>query len=656
MAGSILPPAYQKTGWEYQGVDLGKVEVELGKVGDELGETWGTRNCRYPEAWGVLLREMREAQDWTQRKLAHEADVNMTTVSHWENGRVDDKAVLSREQALRLAHAFAGRQGGLESATAVCDWLGLIGRTLDETEMTALAAAAGWSTAPERPAAGRYQVAPLPTPYVERTHLLNRARAALLANGYQGLVLLGMAGAGKSTVAGALAMDRAVRASLPHGVLWAAMGPGGGNAQQDACVWKTLACWAQTWRLEVGDDLAEQLRRALEHKRALIVVDGAEEPQDVLPLLVGGPSCRIIVTTRNRDLVRHLPTTFAVLEVGALDQEEEEYLLQALLGAGTRPSTRQELADFAGGNVRGLLVAAREAQITGLERLVHEMGALGRGMTILSPAGVVDPERNLSASLALSYERLRPEEQRCFRALTGLGGPYRFTQEMLATLTDVAGGDEIQAILHRLVDASLVESHGRGYRLPPLLYEYSYWLAQQAGEEIEWWLAEYEGGIVRKWRRWRPSVPLPPGVTRARGWRERLDEVRILLEPAPHFEARIVEAWDLGDAPMAQFLTLLQLIEHQYPARRRITLGLLGAAAGGLLLGGLATVLIPNWAAEIGLWRWLTPGAALLVGAWAWLLGVMQVDLYRLWLWAQARPQADESQGEGGNRSSFPNA
>ena len=45
----------------------------------------------YPEAFGVLLRKLRNAQGWTQRRMGIEADKSPTLISHWENGKVCDK-------------------------------------------------------------------------------------------------------------------------------------------------------------------------------------------------------------------------------------------------------------------------------------------------------------------------------------------------------------------------------------------------------------------------------------------------------------------------------------------------------------------------------------------------------------------------------------
>ncbi len=48
------------------------------------------------------IRELREAQGWSQAELAHRAQVSPSTVYNWESGRFEPKATQLRRVALAL--------------------------------------------------------------------------------------------------------------------------------------------------------------------------------------------------------------------------------------------------------------------------------------------------------------------------------------------------------------------------------------------------------------------------------------------------------------------------------------------------------------------------------------------------------------------------
>ena len=55
------------------------------------------------EVWGVrTIRELREAQGWTQLRLAIEVGVTPVTVYNWERGRYEPKASQFRALARAL--------------------------------------------------------------------------------------------------------------------------------------------------------------------------------------------------------------------------------------------------------------------------------------------------------------------------------------------------------------------------------------------------------------------------------------------------------------------------------------------------------------------------------------------------------------------------
>lgn len=115
-----------------------------------------------------------------------------------------------------------------------------------------------------------------------------------------------------------------------------------------------------------------------------------------------------------------------------------------------------------------------------------------------------------------------PDYRRRYRALGQLPGTSRFTVEIFQAVAELPQKYEAQVTLDYFVGRSLLQVDGKGYRLHPLLFEYARRLLKEAGE---WdpdhrWIQRYTGGLVEEWRRWRPSVPRPSGVSlrEAGGW------------------------------------------------------------------------------------------------------------------------------------------
>jgi hypothetical protein len=108
--------------------------------------------------------------------------------------------------------------------------------------------------------------------------------------------IYGLGGIGKSTLAAALARAPEVLGRFLDGVLWATLG-------QQPDVLSLLTGWIQAlgdydFRPTTIEAATAHLRTLLFDKAALLVVDDAWDPDHVLPFLVGGERCRVLVTTR----------------------------------------------------------------------------------------------------------------------------------------------------------------------------------------------------------------------------------------------------------------------------------------------------------------------------------------------------------------------
>ncbi len=164
-----------------------------------------------------------------------------------------------------------------------------------------------------------------------RDRLFGAIKQRLLNGSGRGWVVLsGLPGVGKSTLAIELAHDPEVLTHFQDGVLWAGLG-----RQPD--VWAMLGSWAAALgvpseviasRATVAE-LATVVHAAIGLRRLLLIVDDAWQVEDLLAFGVGGPHCAQLVTTRLADVAGSLAGDQAI-RVCELDQEDGLNLLAQL--------------------------------------------------------------------------------------------------------------------------------------------------------------------------------------------------------------------------------------------------------------------------------------------------------------------------------------
>ena len=220
-------------------------------------------------------------------------------------------------------------------------------------------------------------------------------------------------------------------------------------------------------------------RARLASRRILVVLDNAADEAQVRPLLPGSAGCGVLITSRNRLLGLE---GVRVIDLDVLEPAQAIRLLGQIAGServAAEPEAAADIVRLCGClplavRVAGArLVARRHRPLSWLaDRLADERRRLDE-------LSVGDLE--VRASLALSYEGLKPELQRAFRLL-GLVRAPDFAPWVLAALLD-APLDQAEDLLEDLVDAQLVEVAGDGtrYRLHDLLRVY----AQEQLEALE---------------------------------------------------------------------------------------------------------------------------------------------------------------------------
>ncbi len=152
----------------------------------------------------------------------------------------------------------------------------------------------------------------LPPNYLPRKEYLNQLKELIMADIEKPVVitstkkitaLQGMGGSGKSVLAAAFACSVEVRRAFNDGILWVKVGSQYSDPIADMRLIGT----------EFGDDPANyrsqkqaeiSLLNVLFNKVCLIVLDDVWKVTDITPLVNAlGPRCRLLITTRNEDIV-----------------------------------------------------------------------------------------------------------------------------------------------------------------------------------------------------------------------------------------------------------------------------------------------------------------------------------------------------------------
>ena len=179
-----------------------------------------------------------------------------------------------------------------------------------------------------------FQAPPLPAHFVPRPEVTDALKARLLtdASDRPGVLVVsaihGLGGIGKSTLAAALCYSPEVQARFPDGILWATLG------QQPEQL-PLLTAWIQAlgdyqFRPTTVEAASTHLRTLLHDKAALLVVDDVWDPDHGRPFLVGGPRCRVLITTRRANVADEVGADLHELDV--MTPEQSLALLAARLG------------------------------------------------------------------------------------------------------------------------------------------------------------------------------------------------------------------------------------------------------------------------------------------------------------------------------------
>ncbi|GGK73856.1 SARP family transcriptional regulator [Mangrovihabitans endophyticus] len=211
------------------------------------------------------------------------------------------------------------------------------------------------------------------------------------------------------------------------------------------------------------DEAATMYRGRLADRRMLIVLDNADHPGQVRPLLPGGNGSMVLVTSRDQlgGLVAREGAHRLVL--GPLPPSASHELLIRVLGAeraAVEPDAIRDLARLCGHLPLALRIAA--AHLSGLphRRVASLVARLGSGDRLTELRVADDDQATVRTAFDQSYQLLPDEERRMFR-LASLADGVDVTAEAGAALAGVPVR-RTALMLDRLVAVHLLDEPVEG--------------------------------------------------------------------------------------------------------------------------------------------------------------------------------------------------
>ncbi|ONI92319.1 hypothetical protein ALI22I_04450 [Saccharothrix sp. ALI-22-I] len=305
----------------------------------------------------------------------------------------------------------------------------------------------------------------------ELDNLLSTGEAAVIS------AVAGTAGVGKTALA--VRWAHRVRERFPDGQLYVDLrgyGPDQPVSPEDA-----LAGFLRALDLEgaaIPQDLAERaarFRTLVARSRMLILLDNARTVEQLRPLLPGGSSCFVVVTSR--DALAGLVAREGAhrLDLDRLPSEDAHRLLRELLGdrVDAEPGAARALVERCARLPLALRITAeliRSRPTRGLSEFVDELSGQQGALDLLDADG--DPHTAVRAVFSWSYRRLDAVAARVFRLL-GLHPGHDADDHAAAALAGVSLRETRRA-LDMLRRAHLVDqiSDGR-YQPHDLLRAYT---------------------------------------------------------------------------------------------------------------------------------------------------------------------------------------
>jgi DNA-binding SARP family transcriptional activator/tetratricopeptide (TPR) repeat protein/DNA-binding XRE family transcriptional regulator len=299
--------------------------------------------------------------------------------------------------------------------------------------------------------------------------------------------IVGTAGVGKTALAvhwAHLVRDRFADGQLYVNLRGYASGPPLRPIEALARFLHALGIPSEAVPVEVHEASA-LFRSLVADRRMLILLDNANHPDQVRPLLPGGSGCHVIITSRDRLAGLVARDGARPLSLDVLTPNESHVLLGRLIGVGRvlgELTATADLAELCARLPLALRIAAANIASQPRHTVTTYTNLLREGNRLAALVVVGDEETAVRAAFDLSYRALPAPAQRQFRLLGLAPGPD-VTAEAAAALADI---DVIEAarLVDQLASANLLDQHVPGrYGLHDLMRLYA--LERVTAEETD---------------------------------------------------------------------------------------------------------------------------------------------------------------------------
>jgi tetratricopeptide (TPR) repeat protein len=288
----------------------------------------------------------------------------------------------------------------------------------------------------------------------------------------------GTAGIGKTTLA--VYWAHSARDRFPDGTLYANLrgyGPGRPASPGEVLDGFLRALGVAAGRIPTDiEEQAALYRSLLDGRRVLVVLDNANSPEQVRPLLPASETCLALITSRSSLTGLVIGQGAARISLDLLSFVEAFALVRGIVGHERTDAEPQAASDIVHACARlplALRIAGQRAAARPhlqLAEIAAELADEGSRLDLLSASG--DEATMVRAVFAWSYRTLPAEQQLVFRRL-GLHPGTEISVHAVAALADIAPAQARQA-LESLADVHLVEEVSRDrYQTHDLLRAYA---------------------------------------------------------------------------------------------------------------------------------------------------------------------------------------
>jgi tetratricopeptide (TPR) repeat protein/transcriptional regulator with XRE-family HTH domain len=296
-------------------------------------------------------------------------------------------------------------------------------------------------------------------------------------------VLQGAYGAGKTSLAVALVLDKEVQAFFPQGILWASLG-------QNPNIIGHLSRWGgmlgipsrEMARVSSLADWKRHFLGRMTGQRLLLVIDDIWDVEQARPLFVGGSQCAYLMTTHLEKQLDRLVQQENVFRVGELNSRYGVELLEEFIPDFVRekPEEARKLVEVVGGLPLSLTIMGKylqwqeygqhSEQIQQLLERLRVLGAQAQLTMLLNPSELfTNASPQLLSTIQMNIGQLDEETREdLFAILVFPAQPNTFSEEAVRQVSEVS----LKSLDH-LVKIGLLQRVGDRYSLDQAVINYA---------------------------------------------------------------------------------------------------------------------------------------------------------------------------------------